>query len=282
MIVLETWGGVICYSERKGWDYGFLNHEQMSFVNRDAMLPVNAFCFYGKDRNHKRGYEIREPESLVINSRDDFELALVLKKKENSRVLLTKAILDRIEEKNMEFRHPLPQKNLCMIGHSQLDNWEIRELCGYMVRNCGIRGISSFEYNNYILQKGLLDCRTDAFLMMHGTNDIVYGYTMEQILQSIRSNVSYIRKRNGKVPVYFLSCLHVNGRMDRSNRVITQLNHALRDVLGDDVIWISTEALDDEYGNLREEYTIDGLHLSKEGYEKMQEIVEGIIKRRHK
>ena len=114
------------------------------------------------------------------------------------------------------------------MGHSQIDNWEIGALCGIPARNCGIRGISSFEYNEYILEKGLLDCVEDCYIVMHGTNDFVHGYSFLEIAMSIMKTVEYIRTRKGEAIIYFLSCISVNGRMDRDNRTIRKLNDFLK------------------------------------------------------
>ena len=40
------------------------------------------------------------------------------------------------------------------------------------------------------------------------------------------------------------------------------------------IFWINTSPLDDEFGNLKTEYTLDGLHLTEEGYRVLQDIVE--------
>lgn len=67
--------------------------------------------------------------------------------------------------------------------------------------------------------------------------------------------------------------LTCNGRLDRSNKYIDYLNDYLKLNLKE-ITWIDTSDLDDEFGNLKAEYTIDGLHLSKEGYEVLKNIIE--------
>lgn len=104
-------------------------------------------------------------------------------------------------------------------------------------------------------------------------NDIVYGYTFQQILESINNTLQYIRKRKPNSKIYFLQCLHVNGRLDRDNKHIDRLNEYLKSNL-EIVNWIDTCALDDELGNLKAEYTLDGLNLSKKGYEIFKRIIE--------
>ena len=54
---------------------------------------------------------------------------------------------------------------------------------------------------------------------------------------------------------------------------IDSLNAYLKNCL-QDITWICTDAFDDEFKNLKAEYTIDGLHLSERGYELLQQILE--------
>lgn len=239
-------------------------------------MQINAFYVTdGKpflDRNPSL-FHINDTESIVINSRNEFELALILKAKEFKLKTIQQNILDRLSEKRGIISRISNESEVCLIGHSQIDYWGITELNGKAVRNCGIAGISSFEYNDYILNSGLLSCTEETYVIMHGTNDIIYGYSYEEICASIQQTVAYIKERSGQAKIYFIQCLHVNGRMDRSNQVIDGLNEYLSQNLRD-VIWIDVSVMDDEFGNLNAEYTADGLHLSELGYSVLRDIVE--------
>lgn len=208
---------------------------------------------------------------------ENSELALVLKKKQENRPVVEKMIDSIIEEKKLVFSSGIEGKSICLVGHSQIDQWKISEICGFKARNCGVSGISSFEYKEKILDKKFLNCQGDIILVMHGTNDVVWDYTYDEIAASILSNIDYIHSNNKKAPIIFLSCLHVNGRLDRSNERIDQMNEVVKDALGDKVIWVDTSFMNDKYGDLTREYTIDGLHLSEVGYSVLQEKIEKVI-----
>lgn len=253
------------------------NMKYPSFLSNNLTeFPVNAFMIYCKNAVKFRCFKINADEAVVINTRNDFELAVVLKKKEFNKAILTQSILERISEKKELLSKKSDERGICLIGHSQIDNWNIKELCGKIVRNCGIRGISSLEYKKYILDRNLLKCGENLYIVMHGTNDIVYDLTANQIADSIRETIEYIRKRKKGARIFFVSCLHTNGRMDRNNLAINQLNDVLRRILID-VKWIDGSVMDDKYGNLKQDYTIDGLHLSGYGYEKFKSIIEKAI-----
>ena len=232
-----------------------------------------------KIRQNKTGYFLNSTESLVVCTKNDFELALVLKKKEQNEKLLLEEIKNRIKEKTEIITYGL-EHSVCFVGHSQLDYWEIGSLCGMPVRNCAVRGISSFQYQELILKEELLNCNSDIFMVMHGTNDIVYDYSIDQIVKSILESVFYLQKHNPKAIISFVSCLHTNGRADRSNKKIDQLNTALKPKLEScGVWWIDTVKMDDLFGNLKLEYTKDGLHLSEKGYDVFQILIEQEIEK---
>ena len=235
----------------------------------------NVFVLFDGSSESIKHFQLTPMESVVINSKNDFELALILKKKELNVPILRKQIVDRIEEKKTIFASE-NKNGICLVGHSQIDFWAIGSIKNHRVRNCGIAGISSKEYYDDILSKNLLRCSEDLYLVMHGTNDIVYELDMSEIVCSIQKTVDYIRERKPEAKIYFLKCITVNGRLDRSNKTILKLNNALKQSLKD-VIMIETSSMNDEYGLLKKEYTKDGLHLSEKGYGVLKKIVEETI-----
>jgi N-acylneuraminate cytidylyltransferase len=243
---------------------------------------INIFAFYTVDAktdviDRYSTFKVKLSESVVINNTNDFELAIVLKKKELNRSILRNNILERIEEKKNVIMHASKNPSICLIGHSQLDFWEVDELAGLEVRNCGIGGISSFEYNKLIFEKDLMNYSADAFVIMHGTNDIVLEFTFEEIMESIKQTLEYIRASNKESLIFFVSCIHINGRIDRNNKKIDKFNESLYYAIKDQVVWINTSFMDDGLGDLKNEFTTDGLHLSKEGYKELKSHLEEII-----
>ena len=262
------------HSVRKGMTIDFnQQNNYISFIKGNNHNSINVFWITDGNKEVEKSFVLNQLESVVINTTNDFELALVLKRKEDSRKLLIKDILCRIQEKGNIIQDASNKEGICLIGHSQIDNWDVTRINSYKTRNCGIKGISSFEYTEHILKHNILACSEDIYIIMHGTNDIVYDYSFKEILESIDNTVKYIRKKKNSSRIYFLQCLHVNGRLDRNNKYIDQLNDYVKTNLKD-IYWISTNTLDDEFGNLKAEYTVDGLHLSKEGYDALLNIIE--------
>ena len=249
--------------------------KKISLLGENANDERNVFVLFDGFSENVTHFELTPMESVVINSRNDFELALILKKKELNAPLLRKQILARIEEKKAIFSDE-NKNGICLVGHSQIDFWNVENLKNHKVRNCGIAGISSKEYYDDILSKNLLKCTEDLYLVMHGTNDIVYELDMCEVVCNIQKTIDYIKERKAKAKIYFLECLTVNGRLDRSNKTILKLNAELRKSLKN-VTMIEASSMNDEYGLLKKDYTKDGLHLSEKGYEVLQKVVEEAI-----
>ena len=163
---------------------------------------------------------------------------------------------------------------VCLIGHSHFHKWNIDELFGLKVRNCGINGISAVEYREQILEKKLLNCNSKMYIIIGGTNDIVYNRTPKQILEELKILVKYIKSNDNNSNIYYIETLNVNGRYDRDNKTINELNSYIKENFPQGIKYITANEMNDENGNLKESYTDDGLHLSKSGYEKLKEILE--------
>ena len=163
---------------------------------------------------------------------------------------------------------------VCLIGHSQFHKWDIKELFGLKVRNCGVNGISMVEYREQILEKNLLKCNSKIYIIFGGTNDIVYDRTPQQILEELKILVKYIKSNDNNSNIYYIETLNINGRYDRDNKTINELNSYIKENFPLGIKYIPANEMNDENGNLKESYTVDGLHLSKLGYEKLKEILE--------
>lgn len=264
----------IDYSNYSRQQYHEYESNGAIFISKiDHYLKVKHF--YGKTGT---AYVMDKEAALDIDDDIDFELANLMMNKRLKETKLKETILERINEKSSVFENEeIDNKTISLIGHSQIDKWNIDYLKDYKVINYGINGISSFEYDEYILSANKLKCFSDIYVVMHGTNDVITNHSNTDISNSINKTIKYIKDRNKDAKILFLSCAHVNGRLDRNNKKIDELNEYLHSNLCKDVKWIDTKFLDDEFGNLSMDYTIDGLHLSEKGYKLLENKIEEIL-----
>lgn len=225
--------------------------------------------FFSKD---SLAYMMSKEDSVDIDDRLDFEMAIALMMKKNRTVTLRQSIENQIAAKTAKFDLV---EDITLIGHSIMANWTIHSLKGLLVNNLGIAGISTLEYQELILDQGKISELGDYVIMTLGTNDIVdESLSDKQIVDNICHCVTSVKKINPATKILFLEMTAVAFRMDRSNEKIYRLNEKIKERLAPMVTYVPlNEAMTDEFGNLLLDYTVDGLHLSTKGYEKVEEIV---------
>lgn len=212
-------------------------------------------------------------ESIIVKDVNSFELSLALIRKREKHIWLRKKILERIQTKMDLFSHVIEKNEVCLIGHSQFDQWNISSLMGCPVYNFGISGITAKEYLEDIFEKQLIKNIRGRIFILIGVNDIILSLTIEDIAKTITNLIDKISMRFN-VPIYYIETIHINGRLDRSNKQIDMLNSLVKNNISRNIIWISTKKFDDPFGNLNYRYTTDGLHLNETGYLVLKELLE--------
>lgn len=218
-------------------------------------------------------YVMTKEDSIDIDDRIDFEMAIALWTKTQKQKVLKQSILQQIEQKEKIFSE---SKDIALIGHSILANWKIKDLSDYEVSNWGIAGISTEEYQSYIWDARKIRRIPNRVIFMLGTNDIVNPkLSDEEIVLQIQKLVTDVLEKNPRAKAYFLEITSVAFRMDRDKNRIFHLNVLLEKALRNTVQFIKlNETMTDVFGNLKLEYTVDGLHLSQAGYEVLEKIIK--------
>lgn len=217
---------------------------------------------------------VQNPEELVlVDCSNNFELTLVLWRKRNKNVWLKKMIINRINDKQSIFLNPIKKKEICLIGHSQWDQWNITSLHGYSVRNCGISGITIKEYINEILKKNCINLSSGIILVLIGINDLEKSTNICELVNGMIDLLELIHNKTD-AHIYVVQTLHIKGRIDRNNTIISQYNKKLHKSLPNYAKWINTAEMNDSFGNLDYHFTTDGLHLNGAGYKKLYDILD--------
>ena len=136
----------------------------------------------------------------------------------------------------------------------------------------------------------VLNIRPRNVVMLIGTNDIGQGVPEEEMLQNITDSVQIIRKQSPETNLILQAIYPVNENMEtlyarvmvgkRTNAGIKSVNEKLKKVAADNgaVFLDLTEALSDETGNLKRNFTYDGLHPTAEGYAVITEKILPLLK----
>jgi lysophospholipase L1-like esterase len=116
------------------------------------------------------------------------------------------------------------------------------------------------------------ELKPSIVVLLIGTNDFaLLKTTPEQIFNRIRRIVLEIKVAHPKAKIILQSVYPVNETIDpktvlpRTNPLIDQLNDYLKTIEGITYLDLSSK-LKDQEGRFQKDYTLEGLHVSPEGY----------------
>ena len=169
-----------------------------------------------------------------------------------------------------------PDDNFLFLGDSITDFYPLEEYYDNLpVVNSGVSGNKTADILNNIKERVYQYNPTKIFLLI-GTNDL--DSTDEDIVDitfdNIKEIVSEIRENRSKASIYVESIYPVNSTIEnntvnnRTNEKIKSLNKKLSNYCnGENCKYINLyDDLINEEGNLKSDYTEDGLHLNSLGY----------------
>ncbi|PSW42968.1 cytidylyltransferase domain-containing protein [Photobacterium leiognathi] len=261
----------------KNFDLDFSNYRRQNskeytpngaiFIGNNQ-LYLNKKHFFGAD---SLAYIMNKTDSVDIDDKLDFELAICIQTQKNKKQILLNTIHNRIAEKQEKMKLV---SDITLIGHSIFDYWDIEKLNNQTVNNLGIAGISSKEYLDFIFDNNLIKNIGNTVLLFAGTNDIVIdGWQPKDSVKWISQIYQHLKRLNPKIQIKLLSVPPVRGRIDRSNSLIKELNQCLRKSVIDmpQIEWVELSPyFYDEFGNLPSDFTYDGLHFSDKAYQQLE------------
>lgn len=166
------------------------------------------------------------------------------------------------------------------IGDSITEFYPIADLLSdFSVINRGIGGDTSEDLLSRL--NDILILEPKKIFMLIGTNDIGLSVPQEQTVSNIETICKKIAEKLPNTELYLISVLPVNSEKEcirnsalpRTNDAIDSLNERICGIDGVKFIDAGSK-LKDESGKLKEEFTLDGLHLSVKGYVVYSEILK--------
>ncbi len=173
---------------------------------------------------------------------------------------------------------PNPRGEICFLGDSITDGCNWTELTGN--RKVTNRGISGDTAEGILarLDEVISGKPAKVFLMI-GTNDLAWaGKTVPETRDNIEKIIDRIQAESPKTKIYLQSVLPViDGRIEKfDNADINAVNPLLAQLAREkNVTWIDLNSVfRDSGGQLRVEFTEDGLHLNGEAYRLWYELIK--------
>ncbi|MDE7209374.1 MAG: hypothetical protein K2O31_05760 [Clostridia bacterium] len=162
-------------------------------------------------------------------------------------------------------------------GDSITEMYDLEEYFPHLnLCNRGISGDTTKDMLNR-LQSNVLDIAPTKIIFLGGTNDIGKNIPPKEIANNIHMIIQKIQDTLPDCKIFIQSVYPVNTVRrptffsktgNRTNIVIDELNVLLKNLCNDcNCVYIDVNpSLKDQNGNLKKEYSVDGLHLTKEGY----------------
>ena len=180
------------------------------------------------------------------------------------------------------------EPDIIFIGDSIIEYYPLQELLGTSktIVNRGIRGYQTgLLLDN--LDSHLYGDAVDQFVLLIGTNDIGKDVPMNEALNNLESVIQTISRDYPLSQIKLVSILPVNEGEDfkqtvyiRTNEKIKAWNQAYQDLASAymQVEFVPVfENLLDQKGQLKSDFTTDGLHLSVSGYQALSSTLKKYI-----
>ena len=193
---------------------------------------------------------------------------------------------EKIQTKYRELnRISVIEPNIIFIGDSIIEYYPLQELLGTSktIVNRGIRGYQTgLLLDN--LDAHLYGDAVDQIVLLIGTNDIGKDVPMTETLNNLESVIQSISRDYPLSQIKLVSILPVHQGEEykqtvyiRTNEIIKAWNQAYQELASAymQVEYVSVfENLLDQEGQLKSDYTTDGLHLSVSGYQALSETLK--------
>lgn len=137
------------------------------------------------------------------------------------------------------------------------------------------------------LKESVYDLNPKKVILLIGTNDYtMLNATAEDVCKNLEKIIDHIRNNLPDVEILLQSIYPISQmnspKIDklsvgqRTNEVIDQTNEMLKNLKGVTYIDIASQ-LKDNQGNLKLDYTVEGLHINEQGYSKITEILNSYL-----
>ena len=202
-----------------------------------------------------------------------------------SLLLINKDELNKnIAEKNTELKSKISNiengyTNYLFLGDSITEFYNLDNYYGdYKIVNSGVCGNQTEDILNDLKKRAYVYNPSTIFLLI-GTNDLEHKKTVEDTQKNIKEIVNKLNKNLPNAKIYLESIYPVNDtdnkKIDKSmvgnrtNDSIKKINSELKKYCNDkNCTYLDVYSLlEDKDGNLKLEYTKEGLHMSDKGYE---------------
>lgn len=193
--------------------------------------------------------------------------------------------IEKFLEENAEIEITTPTKTtICLFGSSSMHGFPRELLSEYIVYNRGISadvlGIGSRGLTHR-MESSVFDMHPDYIFIKNGRNDLGDRFrngepSIDEMIREYREILNEIKKRQPEAKTFIVTCAPTSGKYDHLAESTAEYNRRLI-MLGEQTgagLIDLHKKLADENNRLKPEYSPDGLHITRAGYEVMAEMIK--------
>lgn len=182
--------------------------------------------------------------------------------------------LAMFQEENQEYAHKTV--DAVFLGDSLTDGYDVKSYYPeYTVLNRGIGGDTTIWLEKR-LDVSLYNVKTKVAIMLIGANNMETMFeNYQRILQSFKENVP-------KTKIILLSLTSMGGEWGKKNQLAAYNNvkiKKLAEQYGFEFVDLYSALLNLEDGEIFDEYTTDGGHLTPKGYEVLTNCIKPVLQK---
>jgi lysophospholipase L1-like esterase len=185
--------------------------------------------------------------------------------------------IDRVNSFREQNKKHYSEKNVILLGDSITEGFNVDKY--FPDRHVLNRGIGADVIGNALpesdkrgilrrMDESVFDCNPNDVFLLIGINDLGSGRKPDTIEAGYREILEQIKKQAPTVHVHVQSVLPTRGNYAKHNANVNDVNKRLQKLakeFGYDYIDLHSKMTDDK-GELKKEFTNDGLHLKPDGY----------------
>ena len=192
----------------------------------------------------------------------------------------------KVLDSKMETKEVVKKDKIIFLGDSITCYYDLKKY--YDNKNIINQGIEGNTTKDVLerLQTGVYDYNVKKVILLIGTNDIG---NQEDPIENIKLIINKIKSHDNSIEIIVESIYPINNTDDpkvsdysaekRSNEKIKETNKKIKEICKEkNITYVNVyDELTDKNGNLKLEYTVEGLHISDEGYKKITNVLSKYV-----
>ncbi|WP_164464121.1 GDSL-type esterase/lipase family protein [Bacillus sp. PK3-056] len=173
---------------------------------------------------------------------------------------------------------PINNESIVFLGDSltQRNEWSELFRNGHLI-NRGIDGDKTSDILSRV--DSIATANPEKIFIMTGINDIDKGRSNKEIIKDYKKIINSIKQKSERTQIIVESVLPVSKSHGINNTKIIELNNDIKKMTEEfNITYIDLHSkMVNEEGNLKENFTVDGVHLTGDGYMVWKNSIAGYI-----